>query len=208
MIRINLLPEEYRRSERTSPKIFGAILLAVILVCSTFGWFGYVYFGELGTLQGERAEAEERLAARQERVRYHDALQSEKSDYQQRAKMITEISQSRVLWTEVLDQMIDTVNNDGDTERHMAWFKSMSVTDGKGKEGPKVQMPGWVQGDDIKRLADFHDDLEQTPFFRNVQSKSLPSGDVNIDPKKKPAESLFFSLKWSFHPVEKWVTPQ
>ncbi len=34
MIRINLLPEEYRRSERTSPKIFAATLVGVIVVCS------------------------------------------------------------------------------------------------------------------------------------------------------------------------------
>ena len=58
MIRINLLPEEYRRSERTSPKIFAATLGGVILVCSVFGWFGFVYFGELGKLEAEHAAIE------------------------------------------------------------------------------------------------------------------------------------------------------
>ena len=47
MIRINLLPESYRRAERTSPKVFAAALVGVILVCSSIGWFGMTYFGDL-----------------------------------------------------------------------------------------------------------------------------------------------------------------
>jgi Tfp pilus assembly protein PilN len=204
MIRINLLPQEYRRSERTSPKVFAAMLLSVIFVCCTVGWLGYVYFGELGKLQMEHKEVTERLANLNERVNYYNALAKEQADYQQRAKTIEEISKSRVLWTKVFDQLIDTVNNGGDQERHRAWFRSMSVQDGKGKDGPKITMPGWVQGDDIRRVADFHEDLEQTPFFKNVKSKSLPSGDVNVDPTKTPAESLFFSLKWNFDAPQNW----
>ncbi len=204
MIRINLLPEHYRRSTRTSPKVFAAVLLVVMVVCGMFGWFGYVYFGDLGVMEVARAEAEELLAARKERVNYYSALVAEKSDYEERASTIEGIAKSRVLWTEVLDQMIDTVNNDGDIDRHMAWFRSMAVKDATGKAGPKVQMPGFVQGDDIRRLADFHDDLEQTPFFKWVAEKSLPSGDVNISQKKKPAESLFFQLQWIFKPTENW----
>ncbi len=41
MIRINLLPEEFRRSERTSPRVFAATLMSVIAVCSAAGWFGF-----------------------------------------------------------------------------------------------------------------------------------------------------------------------
>lgn len=209
MIRINLLPQEYRRNSRTSPKVFAAILAAVMVVCGMFGWFGYIYFGDLGVLEVARAEAEELLAARKKRVSYHDSLVAEKSDYTERANTIEKIAKSRVLWTEVLDQMIDTVNNDGDIDRHMAWFRGMTVKDGDGdKAGPEVSMPGWVQGNDIRRLADFHDDLEQTPFFRWVKKKTLPSGDVQVDNKKKPAEALFFQLKWDFLPRSKWQFDQ
>ena len=60
MIRINLLPAEFRKSERTAPKLFAATLAAVILVCSAFGWCGFVYFGELGTLDVEEFAVAER----------------------------------------------------------------------------------------------------------------------------------------------------
>ena len=73
MIRINLLPEEYRRSERTSPKIFAATLVGVIVVCSGFGWFGYIYFGELGKLEAEHAAVAEQLGRVTETATYYDS---------------------------------------------------------------------------------------------------------------------------------------
>ena len=73
MIRINLLPEEYRRAERMSPKVFGGILAAVVLVCSSFGWLGYVYFGELGTLEVKHARTSEDKSKKEKRAQYFDA---------------------------------------------------------------------------------------------------------------------------------------
>lgn len=206
MIRINLLPEDYRRAERTSPKVFATVLASVIAVCCSLGWFGYVYFGELGRLEVQHQSVAEKLTSLNEQVVYFDRLSKEKADFAQREKTIRGISKSRVLYTKVLDQLIDTVNNDGDTERHMGWFRSMTVKDGRSnKEGPSVAMPGWVQGADVKRLGDFHDDLEATPFFRNVTTKSPPAGTVQTDEDKTPPDALFFALKWTFAPPADWV---
>lgn len=204
MIRINLLPEEFRRAERSSPKVFAAMLVSVMVVCCAFGWFGYIYFGELGRLEVEHIEVSERLTNLNKQVAYHDALSKERADFQQRAKTIETISKSRVLWTKVLDEMIHVVHNDGDTERHRAWFRSMTVDDGRGKNGPTVSMPGWVQGSELRHVADFHDDIEQASFYKNTKEKSLPSGDINEDPTRTPKESLFFNLKWTFKPPQNW----
>ena len=205
MIRINLLPEDYRRTERTSPKVFASMLLSVVAVCAVFGWFGFVYFGELGKLEMELVEVTDRLNNLNQQVAYYDALSRESQDFSQRAKTIQQISKSRVLWTKALDELIQMVHNEGDIERHRAWFRSMTVEDGRGKVGPKVSMPGWVQGSELRHVADFHDDFERMPFFPNVSDKSLPSGDVNSDPTRTPAESLFFNLKWTFRPPQNWT---
>ena len=204
MIRINLLPEEFRRSERTSPRVFATMLLSVIFVCCTFGWFGYVYLGELGRLEMEHMELSERLTNLNERVTYFDDLSREKTDYSERAQTIEEISGSRILWTKVLDEFIDVVNNAGDVERHRSWFRQMQVRDGRSKVGPKVTMPGWVQGGDLRRVANFHDDLWQVPFFVHVAKKSLPSGKRNEDPTKNPKLSLGFNLNWVFQRPQDW----
>lgn len=206
MIRINLLPEEYRKSERSSPKVFVATLAGVVAVCAAFGWFGFVYFGELANLEVQYRSVEEEMVSTKKRASYYDALVKEKQEYKKRSETIQNIGRSRLIWTQVLDQLLDVVNNDGDTERHLAWFKSMQVRDGDGrKKGPSVTMPGWVQGSNIQKVADFHEDLENAPFFVDVMEKTPPSGVVDIDEKRTPPEALFFNLKWTFRPHKQWV---
>jgi len=206
MIRINLLPEDLRRSERTSIKLFAATLAAVVLVCSGVGWFGLVWFGELAQLEEERAGVEDSLRQKRERVTYHDSLEVEKKDYESRSETIQNICKSRLCWTEVLDQIIDVVNNDGNTERHMAWFRSMSARDaGDPKAGPVVQLPGYVQGAKVNKVGDFHDDFEHAPFFVDVAEKAAPGGSVELDHKRSPPEALAFDLRFNFKAPKDWA---
>lgn len=206
MIKINLLPEEMRRAERTSPKVFAATVFSVIACCCTLGWFGYTYFGELQERELEHFRTKEQLGSMKEQVAYHDALLGEQKDFEQRKQTIQEIGKSRVLWTKILDDIIDVVNNDGDIDRHRAWFRNLTVKDGKGpKDGPTLAMPGWVQGDSVSRVADFHDDVQRAPFFLNVKKKSAPSGKKNEDPTRKPAEAQFFNLDLDFKAPEQWT---
>lgn len=206
MIRINLLPQEHRRNERTSPRVFASTILGVIMVCSAFGWFGFVYLGELGNMEVEEAAVAEDLANKNKQATYHDALETEKKEFEKRTNTIQAIAKSRVIWTEVLDQLIDVVNNDGDSERHLAWFTALNVSAGDGKsKGPAVTMPGFVQGNLIKRVADFTDDFENAPFYPNVALKGAPSAVVDVNPKKIPPESMSFALNWTFKQAKDWV---
>lgn len=205
MIRINLLPEEYRRSERTSPKIFAATLVGVIVVCSGFGWFGYIYFGELGKLEAEHAAVAEHLGRVTETATYYDRLEAQRVDYVNRVKTIQDIGKSRRLWTKFVDQILDVVNNDGNTERHMGWFNSIDITGGRGPSGPTVAMPGAVQGGELRRVGDFHQDVENSPFFGDVLAKVDPSGVVDSDTDREPPEKIKFTLKLTFKPPAKWA---
>ncbi len=204
MIRINLLPDEYRKGERSSPKLFLATLAAVIMISCSFGWFGYTYFSELGELEASHVRVTEKLSQLTKHVDYYKKLDAEKTDFEVRLKAIAKIDGSRVLWSQVLDQFIDTVNSNDNYDRHLAWFKSMTVKDGDKKKGPEVSLPGWVQGDDLSKVANFYTDLEGADFSRYIKGKSLPNGNVNIDPKRLPQESLGFSLKWQFELPDKW----
>ncbi len=205
MIRINLLPEEYRRSERTSPKIFAATLAGVIMVCSVFGWFGYVYFGELGKLEAQHAAVAEQLSRVTETAMYYDTLEAQRKDYENRVKTIQDIGKSRRLWTKFIDQVLDVVNNDGNTERHMGWFDSIEVKGARGKTGPTIQMPGAVQGDELRRVGNLHEDVENGPFFVDIAAKVDPSGTVDADKDREPPEKIKFTLKMTFKPPSKWV---
>ena len=204
MIRINLLPEQFRRSERTSAKIFAATLMGVILVCSTAGWLGYVWFGELGELEARRQSTQDHLAGLQDRCRYFDSLTSERGEYEKRSRTIQDIGISRILWTEILDQVYDVVNNDGNTERHMAWFKGIQVTKGDNARGPTVTMPGYVQGKEMKKVADFHEDFEASKFYVDVAETSLPQGVLEKEAKRNPPEAFFFTMKYGFKAPKDW----
>ncbi len=204
MIHINLLPHELRRAERTSPKVFAAALGGILLVCCSLGWFATIYFGELGRLEVESKGLSDTLAAKLEFASYHDALAVEREAYEQRAKTIRQIGASRMLWTEFMDQLLDVVNNDGNSQRHLAWFSGIQVADGTERAGPTVSLPAQVQGDAIKRVADFYEDIENSAFARDLVSKSAPGGELKMTPKREPVESFAFTLQLGFKPAQEW----
>ena len=194
MIRINLLPDEYRRSERTSPKVFAAMLGSVVAVCSVFGWLGMIYFGELSELQDQNTMVTETLARKQQRATYFDQLDGQRKDYTTRVQTIQNIGRSRMLWTKFLDEFLDVIDNNNDLERHLAWFDKVTIKDAARKKGPIVTMPGAVQGGEINKVANLHKDIMAADLFRDIASKSPPSGKVQEDKVKTPPKSYRFEL--------------
>ena len=206
MIRINLLPEQYRRSERTSTKVFAIMLGAVVLVCSGFGWFGLIYFGELEELQMKHSSVTDTLNAESKRAEYYDALVAEEKEFSKRSKTIQTIASSRMLWTKVLDELIDVVNNN--TDRHVGWFTSLNIQNGRGRGGPSIVVPGFVQGKKITMVANFHEDLEKTRFFKDVSEAPMPSAIKKTDKGRYPPDAFGFTLKWTFKLPEFWLKNQ
>lgn len=199
MIRINLLPYEFRRGQRISLKVLAASVGAALLVCASIGWFGLVYFGELGELEAEHQAVAAELETKSRQAAYFDRLDANRKDYISRVQTIQEIGKSRRLWSKFLDELIDVVNNDGDTERHLAWFSSMSVS-GDPKRGVNVSLPGAIQGGEVARLANLHEDFEASPFWRDIQSMSDPGGRLEVDKSREPPEAWGFTLQLQFKP--------
>lgn len=206
MIRINLLPEEFRRAEGSSPKVFAATIGAIIAVSAAFGWFGKVYFGDLAEAEAQHQRVTETLNRKTQGSKYFDDLEKQRKDYSQRVTTIQTIGKSRRLWTEFLDQVIDVTSNNTDLERHLAWFNSVKIRNGNNpKKGPIVTLPGAVQGREITKVSNLHKDLSGAPFFADVASKSPPTGKVEFDKSKTPEESYGFSLTLEFRPAGDWM---
>ena len=202
MIRINLLPADLRRGNRISPKVLTAAFAAAVAVSGAIGWFGIVYFGDLGSAEDALVQVEAKLSEREKRVVYHDQLQANRKDYAGRVQTIQDIGKSRRLWSKFCDELIDVVNNNGDTERHLAWFDGITVKN-DAKKGATVSMPGNVQDADKSRVANFHEDLEAAPFAKDLASKSDPTFKLEIDRVRVPAQSLAFPLQLQFEPTVK-----
>jgi len=192
MIRINLLPVDLRRGNRLAIRVLVAAFGSALAVSASVGWLGFVWFGSLASAESSLIEVQQKLAAKQERASYHDRLLKNQRDYAQRVQTIQDIGRSRRMWSKFLDELIDVVNNNGDTERHLAWFTAMTVkTD---KKGASVSIPGHVQGADKSRLANFHEDVEAAPFADDLASKSDPTYRVETSEDRTPPNSLSFPL--------------
>ena len=197
MIRINLLPADLRRGNRIPPKVLAAAFAAAVATSGSIGWFGLVYFGDLGAAENALAATEAKLAEREKRVVYHDDLQANRKDYSSRVQTIQDIGKSRRVWSRFLDELIDVVNNNGDTERHLAWFNGITVKNDAVK-GATVNMPGNVQDADKSRVANFHEDLEAAPFAKDLASKTDPTFKLEVEKNRIPSQSLAFPLLLTF----------
>ncbi|MFM1873121.1 MAG: hypothetical protein RL398_2543 [Planctomycetota bacterium] len=198
MIRINLLPAEMRRGNRLPARVVAAAFTGAVVASASLGWLGMVWFGDLAAAEERLAETETRLSGMQKQVAYQAELDKNKKEYAARVQTIQEIAQSRRLWSKFCDELVDIVNNNGDTDRHLAWFTGMNVkTDPK--SGSTISMPGLVQGDEKSKIANLHEDLEGATFAADVD-KSDPSFRRDVDKKRTPAESLSFPLTLQFTP--------
>ena len=202
MIRINLLPSDLRRGNRIPPKVLAVAFAAAVATSGAIGWFGIVYFGDLGSAENALVEIESKLAEREKRVVYHDELQANKKDYGSRVQTIQDIAKSRRVWSKFCDELIDVVNNNGDTERHLAWFDSISMKNDPVK-GATVVVPGNVQDSDKSRVAAFHEDIEAAPFAKDLANKTDPTFKLETDKVRIPAQSLAFPLTLTFQPAVK-----
>lgn len=200
MIRINLLPAELQRGNRLSGKVMATAFAAAVLVSAAIGWFGIVYFGDLGAAEQRLSKVEATLAERGKLAAYHDELETNQKDYATRVQTIQDIAKSRRLWTKFMDELIDVVNNNGDTERHLAWFTSIGVK--SDQRGATVTTPGFVQDADKSRLANFHEDLEHAPFASQLVSKSDPTFKLEMDKQRVPPASLSFPMVMQLGPME------
>lgn len=200
MIHINLLPAELRHGKRLSPKLLATGIGGAIAVSSTMGWFGMVYFGQLAEVEQVHARVAAELVEKQKKVSYFDRLESNRKDYSNRVQTIQEIGKSRRLWSKFCDELIDVVNNNGETERHLAWFDSMTVKVDP-RKGTTVTLPGMVQGTEMERVANFHEDLESAPFAKDLASKSNPDAKGDVDKSRIPPEAFRFPLVLTFKPT-------
>ncbi|MBI1853693.1 MAG: hypothetical protein HYR85_25440 [Planctomycetes bacterium] len=209
MIRINLLPEGYRKSDRTPLGRVALVMGCLVGVLTSLAAFGYEHFGNLRRVNAERDTTTSELAALKTEEAYANALQREKDDFKKRSDTIQSIGHSRVLWTKKLDQFLDVVDAGGDRERHFIWLKALDVKpareggQGSDRDGGTLEFKGYSGGQHLQRLSDFHADLKRPPFFDDFFDIDDPSGKVvDFDGDAEPKQAWEFDMKMRLKPRE------
>jgi len=199
MIRINLLPEEYRRKSRTPLRMMAAIAAVVAINGSLLAYWSWLSFGILTQIDTERSVLQVEMDGLTPQVTYHDALQSETSVYASRETTLAEITKNRILWTRKLDELIDVVNLGGDGVRHYIWLDDLSVkqeSGGRAGSFGSLRAGGHSGSAKWDQVANFLEDVEDpslSKFLDTFATPSSPEGTQNPpDPELIPSEA------WSF----------
>lgn len=197
MININLLPEEFHRSQRTSPKLLGALLLGSILAFGSAATVAYLFFTVRADKLNRIEIANEHLANLRPQAQYSDKLEGERTEFETRNQTIQEIAESRVLWTGKCDRLSEIVNRDVSTGRHMVWLESLKIEAKPGSRAPGVNIKGFSAGSSIENVANFHEDLQlDESFARGFEGFTAPKSKLN-DPDEgfEPADKYQFDFK-------------
>jgi Tfp pilus assembly protein PilN len=196
MIRINLLPDEYRKKARTPVKLVLALAAAVTVNAGLAAWWAWQKIGIQAEIESEAASLQTELDGLTPQVDYHKALESESKQYKVREETLAAITTSRISWTKKLDELVDVVNRGQNGQRHLVWFNDLTVaqsTDLKAKTPGTVKANGHSGSDKFAHVANFLEDLESSTFIADFQPPAPPEGSkTNVD------ETLMPSVAWSF----------
>ncbi|MFO1011458.1 MAG: hypothetical protein U1F29_15430 [Planctomycetota bacterium] len=196
MIRINLLPEEYRKKSRTPIKLVLGLAGAVAVNAGLATWWAWSALGEQAEVDSEKTALQLEMDGLTPQVNYYRGLETEKKQYQSREQTLSSITKSRVSWTRKVDELLDVVNRGNDGQRHLVWFDDLQVaqaTDAKAKTPGSLRASAHSGSDKYAQIANFLEDLEASPFISDFQPPAPPEGSqAMVD------ETLVPSTAWSF----------
>lgn len=211
MIQINLLPDEYRRAQRTPVRVFAAIALGVTVNAT----LGAVW---LWNQLGPGAEVEQKLEVLQgdldtlvPLVNYHQALEKETKLYESREKTLDEIVAQRVSWTEKVDELVDVINDGGDDQsKYLIWLDNLNVSQSERAARPGGQASGGKlsakanSGDgDFALVANFLEDVAESDFGFGFSEPAPPAGSLSEpDPNLIPSVVFSFNLGLDLLPAD------
>ena len=133
MITINLLPQEYRKKERTPMVILLPVLGGIATVLSAIAVAAYVHFVWLAEVTNDRQTLDQTMAQKKPLLAYEKNLLAEESEFKKRADTITSIASGRILATRILDEFVDVLvaGDDRGEEGWLVHLKDLSLTPAK-----------------------------------------------------------------------------
>jgi Tfp pilus assembly protein PilN len=196
MIRINLLPEEYRKKARTPIKLVLGLAVAVTINAGLVTWWAFQYFDVQTEIDSEARLLQDEMDGLKPQVDYFTALDGEAKAYKSRENTLASITGSRISWTKKLDELIDVVNRGNNGQRHMVWFDDLQVSqasDPKAKSAGSFKAAGHSGSEKFAQVANFLEDVENSTFIADFQPPSPPEGSQAL-----ADDTLVPSVAWSF----------
>ena len=169
MIRVNLLPEEYRKVESTSLSLFLLFLIGVIVVALAFvAWVTLQLQG--GALGDELESHRARLARVTQEAKVVEKLEAELAQYDKRLTTVMAIRAGRIYWSKKLDRLVaNTPGNIWFVSVRMRQAAPINIAPGTpiqpGTDGGFLELNCFQKTNDYKILAKYRDALMEDRIF-------------------------------------------
>lgn len=205
MITINLLPQEYRKKQRTPFKYMAAVAASVAVNASLVAWLGWTAFGVAAEVKSELSVLEDTEQGLAPQVAYHQSLEKESKLFQSRESTLARITQARVSWTKKVDQLVDLINRGGE-EKYLVWLDDLNVDQKENKRAGSAGMlkaAGHSGSENFAHVANFIEDVEESEFALDFFKPAPPEGSQSsIDENLMPAAVWSFPLELALRAPE------
>lgn len=197
MIRVNLLPQEYRKAESTPLKQFFATVGAVVVVALAVVAYALIHLGKLGPKEQDFKNIEEEVKTQATKVKDSKELAAWLQEYKTQYEKIDKVAMTRVLWSRKIDEIWEVVVNPNPANKYDVWLKTLAgrVVD-TAKAGGEVQFSGASAGPQMYRMSDFHESVTTSEFFKDFKAITYPAG--NREPlagaDREPKEGWTFQM--------------
>ncbi|RKY15975.1 MAG: hypothetical protein DRP63_06210 [Planctomycetota bacterium] len=202
MIRINLLPPEYRKVERTPIGFFVAFLIAVVLA---FLGILYTLFMHIQLKNSEEKVQQKREMVEnlKKQVQDLDELRKQVREFSRRQRIIMTIRAMRIYWSRKLSLLGNmTPPNIWLTKADMKQEDPVEKKEelARKRNGGTLEVTGFCRGTEYKPVADYRELLKRNRlFFYDFFRVSPPGFDrvklQNVDPVDRDAIKFTMTLE-------------
>lgn len=192
MIEINLLPQEFRPHESANVPLMLTILGGVVVVCGLFFYMMKID-GEVRELERVNAELTQRKANLELEAKKVDKLKEEIERQKSRQETIIEISQSKVMWSQKLEQFSRIM---GDHKNFWVTQINLTKTAGRGA-GSTLQLRTSGLHYDMREVAKLRDALQndQNFFYHFDALESYTVNRVSVPNARNATEKMDFEIR-------------
>jgi hypothetical protein len=204
MIRVNLLPQEYRKAESTPLKQFFSVIAAAIVVTVAAVAWAWVHFGTRANTQVELETITQAVTSQQDGLKQVADLKAWVKEYKDQYERIDQVAKGRLVLSRKLDELWEAIVSPTPQDRFQVWLQGLTVSlVPTAKSGGSVQFAGASAGPKFARLADFHEDLKKSDYYRDFNDITYPYGQrVELPGKNRdPREGWTFSFAMSMKPL-------
>jgi hypothetical protein len=219
MIKVNLLPPEYRVKERTPLPMMLGILAGVIVTSLVVVAFLYLRLVELPNIKRELNAKNQSKKLHMEKAKKADELQLELSNLEVLNKAVANLKGKRYPWTKAVDDLCWMVAKANQHKKHVkAWYEKLDfgfATPRGGRGAPAAKPSGELEvnvvvaGREFDHVGVFREVIDKSEGWlgRNVFQMPLTSTKVKPFQDYIPDVGLSFPLTITLHPEPQIETP-